>query len=736
MVNLAEGTVIDSKYKVQKELGHGDAGTVYRVTQLSIEVDRAFKILNPKLPGVSDEAFSKGFSDERRKLSLLTHKNLVKLIDAGDYEAEPGKKVPYYVTDLVRPPEGKEHAFTFADWAGAVKTRDSFVKILLQFADGLSYLHSHRCLHFDIKPSNVLLEHVGGDEYELKITDLGSSKILPPAASDPHDTYVIGTPYYAPDYVLPYLNQSKRVSTAQLLKWFPHFDLFCLGSTLAVIVSDVQMGPMRDFQKLLNEPKSNVLLALNGDFDVLKRIILRLVSANKDECFPNIESVAEAFKKFQPEYILPLGVPEMAVGGAHRTLTQPREKVYFSERAYEVVEHRAFQRLHNLNQLNFVYMLYSGARHSRFSHSLATYEMAKRYIEGLLGDIYFKYLMYKTDFELFLAAALLHDIGQYPLAHAIEDLRDVKVDGFKSEVRADYEMAEHFLTLRPSGGGPSISDLLRKKWHLDMDALVRVISKKTAKSETERIIQSMLDGPIDVDKVSYLLYDSYFTGARYGLGIDLDGLLSSLVAIPPDLEAGRHSQIGLSDDGIVAGEGVISARYSMFSRVYWHHFNRAIMAMVTYAAAKVFLPPLKACTFDEYIAKTFGYSDPDALTYISGLLDQAIAKSGGKTISNPLSGLLDGTRAVHRRFLTFSGRPGSETAKVHLWLTSRDFGELESTRREILEKLSKTLHLQLEDSDVLLDVPRAGKTADMIPPSLCTTQKENQNIESSAKCRA
>ena len=67
------------------------------------------KILDPKLPGVSSETFAKEFTAETQKLSQLTHRNLLKLIDAGELESD-GKRSPYYITDLVHPRPGEQKA--------------------------------------------------------------------------------------------------------------------------------------------------------------------------------------------------------------------------------------------------------------------------------------------------------------------------------------------------------------------------------------------------------------------------------------------------------------------------------------------------------------------------------------------------------------------------------------------------------------------------------------------------
>jgi HD superfamily phosphohydrolase len=718
MVDLSEGTIIDGKYTVVKKLGRGNAGTVYRVRQSGINVDRAMKVLDPKLTEVPEEAFRREFRSEIEMLSQLTHRNLVKLIDAGEHGG-----LPYYITDLVHPREGEHEALNLDRWAREVQTKEDFAAIILQLADGLSYFHSRQWLHCDIKPSNLLLEPTSKEQYELKITDLGSSKIVVTGTRpDTQQTHVVGTVDYAPDYVLDVLNTDKTVAYGRLREWWPHWDLFCLGATLCRIVWASPTKGERNFQKMLDDPRQNIKGALGRDFDLLKMIILRLVDPDPAKCFPTADGVGEAFRKLLPEYLVPLGVREMAVGGAHRTLTQPREKVHLSERAYQLVDHPTFQRLHNLNQLNFVYLLYSGAKHSRFLHSLSTYEMAKRYIEGLLGDSYCKHLMYKHDFELFLAAALLHDIGQYPLAHAIEDLGDETFTGIPSGVKTDYQMSGYFLDRNPKTGGPTIADLLSKtKWGMDLERLGRILSRGPRRTECDHLIRSMLDGPLDVDKVSYLLYDSYFTGARYGLGIDLDGFLSSLVAIPPHGE--RHSQVGIFETGVVAAEGVISARYSMFSRVYWHHFNRAIMAMLKYAAAKTFLSP-GGVSFFGYIEDTFGFSDLDAVRYMHDRLREVMHLEN----TNPLSGLVDGTRRVYRRFLTFWGGD-AKSGPTYRLLTSYNFKKLENLRVGLLERLGTMLGQKLEDYDLLFDVPKTEKRRDALEDVYVCDPEDTEKIE-------
>ncbi|MDP6701251.1 MAG: HD domain-containing protein, partial [Candidatus Latescibacteria bacterium] len=86
-----------------------------------------------------------------------------------------------------------------------------------------------------------------------------------------------------------------------------------------------------------------------------------------------------------------------------------------------LIDTEDYQRLRNITQLGYVHLVYPGARHSRFEHSLGVYHLAKQFLTRLLnsdpplelGD---------QDVRVFIAATLLHDIGHYPFSHTLEEL--------------------------------------------------------------------------------------------------------------------------------------------------------------------------------------------------------------------------------------------------------------------------------------------------------------------------
>ena len=96
--------------------------------------------------------------------------------------------------------------------------------------------------------------------------------------------------------------------------------------------------------------------------------------------------------------------------------------IHFPAPVLALVDTRAFQRLRNITQLGYVHLVYPGARHSRFEHSLGVYHLAKQFLARLL-DSDPPLVLSDEDVRVFIAATLLHDIGHYPFSHTLEELR-------------------------------------------------------------------------------------------------------------------------------------------------------------------------------------------------------------------------------------------------------------------------------------------------------------------------
>lgn len=255
-------------------------------------------------------------------------------------------------------------------------------------------------------------------------------------------------------------------------------------------------------------------------------------------------------------------LPEIAGLTSRRSMVRipPEVDVPLTPRVRRLIDTAAFRRLARISQLGLVGLVYPAAIHNRFEHSLGVYRLALLYLQQLSHDARFAAAILAADAQLFLAGALLHDVGHWPFCHPIEDMH---LPG----VPRHEELAASFLA------DTEIADLLRTDWQIEPAELVGLLSKPPEDTRSG-ILHSMLSGPIDVDKMDYLARDSLHAGVPYGRNFDQQRLIGSLGLN----QAGDC--LAITDKGKTAAEMMVFARYVMFSEVYWHHGVRAATAML------------------------------------------------------------------------------------------------------------------------------------------------------------
>jgi uncharacterized protein len=220
-----------------------------------------------------------------------------------------------------------------------------------------------------------------------------------------------------------------------------------------------------------------------------------------------------------------------------------------------LVDTRAFQRLRYVRQLGLAYLVYPGATHTRFEHALGTWHLAGRTLEMLRsrGDLT---SAHEREGRVVAAAALLHDIGHYPFSHALE------------EIGAPHheDVADALLTRG------EIANVLREQ--IDGEApgqIVELIGRRSGS-----LLQGLISGSLDLDKIEYLKRDALMCGVPYG-EIDVDRLLHSLSIVTDPVT--QRLVVGVSEKGLSALESLLFAKYQMYRNVYWHHAVRSATAM-------------------------------------------------------------------------------------------------------------------------------------------------------------
>jgi uncharacterized protein len=249
----------------------------------------------------------------------------------------------------------------------------------------------------------------------------------------------------------------------------------------------------------------------------------------------------------------------------------------------EVLNSQPFQRLRHIHQLALTYLVYPGATHKRFEHSLGVMELAGRVfdvvanrdnttdqIRDLLAPL-------KSEDELrywrrvLRMAALCHDIGHLPFSHAAE--KELLPNGWDHErltreIICCDEMKAIWNSVRP---------LLCPE-----DVVKLAVGPKKAKdlkfSDWETILSEIIVGDaFGIDRMDYLLRDSHHVGVAYGK-FDHYRLIDTLRILPtPSSGNDRGScepALGVEEGGIQSAEALMLARYFMYSQVYFHPIRR------------------------------------------------------------------------------------------------------------------------------------------------------------------
>ncbi len=207
--------------------------------------------------------------------------------------------------------------------------------------------------------------------------------------------------------------------------------------------------------------------------------------------------------------------------------------IYRDPHEAEIIDTTVFQRLRRLRQLALANLVYPGAVHTRFEHSLGAFWVAKKTCSRLLHE--------ESEIRLVTLSALLHDIGHGPFSHVSEDIFEEFTDKEKFGLKPKQQIHE-VITAKLILENKELSYLLSQR---EREQIVGLLEGTYGSS----VLQNIVSGPIDVDKQDYLLRDSYFCGVKYGL-YDLDRLVNTLRIHKDSFD--RY--LALSEDGVHALE--------------------------------------------------------------------------------------------------------------------------------------------------------------------------------------
>ena len=277
-----------------------------------------------------------------------------------------------------------------------------------------------------------------------------------------------------------------------------------------------------------------------------------------------------------------------------------------------VIDSRPVQRLRYIRQLATSHLVYPGATHTRFEHSLGTMELAGRIYDAVTdplranGHLYQALPMLKDEsYRLYWRrvvrmAGLCHDLGHLPFSHAAE--HELLPDGWTHE-RLTYEIirSKEMTDVLSSGTPPVRSE----------DVARIAVGQKPWIDEVltpmETILSEIIGGDaLGADRMDYLLRDSLHAGVAYG-SFDHHRLIGTLRILPSfslDKKDAGLPMLGVEWGGIQSAEALLMARYFMFSQVYFHKI-RMIYDQHLIDFLKQYLPGGRFSTdLEEHLAMT------------------------------------------------------------------------------------------------------------------------------------
>lgn len=201
---------------------------------------------------------------------------------------------------------------------------------------------------------------------------------------------------------------------------------------------------------------------------------------------------------------------------------------------YEIAHHPYFQRLRRIRQLGMTYLVYPGATHTRFLHTLGSFHLTNTAL-GVLRDKNVD--ITDNEIEGVLAAILLHDIGHGPFSHALEDLI---VPNIRHEELSLAYM--HYFN------------------HLYNGKLNTAIDIFTGKYK-HKFLHALVSSQLDTDRLDYLKRDSFFTGVSEGV-ISTDRIIKMMNVV--------NDELVIDVKGLYSVEKFLIARRLMYWQVYLH----------------------------------------------------------------------------------------------------------------------------------------------------------------------
>lgn len=256
----------------------------------------------------------------------------------------------------------------------------------------------------------------------------------------------------------------------------------------------------------------------------------------------------------------------------------------------EIINSPEFQRLRRIRQLSLTEMVYPGANHTRFEHSLGVMQMATDMYEALvekssalIQELGLDQSGIRRWRKVIRLAALLHDVGHPPFSHSGEGLFPTN-----SETGKTFDHEEYSIAIIKTKFKSIIEDHpVNLNFGIKVDEVTALLGDNSNPTNSLNsfalLWKSLISGQIDADRADYLLRDSLHSGVSYGV-YDKNRLVRCMVLGKDDTDS---IIVSVENGGWHIAESLVIARYQMFTQLYLHKTRRIYDYHITEATKEV-----------------------------------------------------------------------------------------------------------------------------------------------------
>lgn len=682
------------------KLGEGAYGITYKAFYKSfqgdpITVTTALKLL--KMPedmeGTARKSAVKDFQDEILILRGLDHPNIASVLNFGNYtKINENKSSFYYFTKFE---EGLHDIKKVFDLHQGQMNLGFVIDFLRESLNALKYCHTKKVLHLDIHGGNFLVRprllgtRVVGCS-KVVLIDFGKAKTQSGITIEQSG---VGT-----------LNEKNELTTLGGKAMHPNkHGEYRLHPNLIMFLAK------REAPRKIFDESDAARFDLWATAHLFRGLLDEGLAADqrKGVFYDCLDSIVTKLKNggLRVEYSA-----DQALIDLNNTLKDAdaarnwgvrlasQVNVETTERFQKVIDTREFQRLRDVLQLGLTYLIYPSAKHDRFNHSLGAFSYGGRYVAQLrrVSSIFrTKYSVEEQD--LIRLSVLLHDIGHYPFAHYFEEIGNLKIAGINWSF--DHEKFGLALLSQTGESTPTqIRQVIDSRFGENALEEISLLIK-------EPLVKDIISGPMDCDKVDYLIRDAEACGVAYANNIDRARLIQSLVLAKDD-ESGRDDEFRLTvtEKGLAPFEALIHARYQMYSEVYWNKKCRAIAAMLKQALYLLCIE--QTITPEEFAKKVRTLSDRELLIWLSDKLSAINPDAAHFLIQSPF---VERNRTIYARVLTLTQTVRHQEHMIDK-LQAMDYLQIQDLQTKLRQFLQEQFssHLSgLGSHSILIDLPPA-----------------------------